>query len=88
MTGTQTVQALRKAAPKNPEGIHANATERGITNADERAARAERTAQMAAALLPAIVEAYGANSIEAQDAKIALERAEDALLSLIFPVAA
>lgn len=88
MTGTQQIQAIREAAPSNPAGIHANAMDRSGTTTDERAARAERTAQMAAALLPAIVEAYGADSIEAQDAQIALERAEDALLSLIFPVAA
>lgn len=88
MTGTQQIQAIREAAPKNPAGIHANALHRSGTTTEERAARAERTAQMAAALLPAIVEAYGADSIEAKDAQIALERAEDALLSLIFPVAA
>ncbi len=88
MNGTQKIQAIRKAAPINPAGIHANALDRSGTTTDERAARAERTAQMAAALLPAIVEAYGADSIEAKDAQIALERAEDALLSIIFPVAA
>ena len=75
MTGTQTIQAIRKAAPSNPAGIHANAMGRTGTTEAQRVARAKRTAQMAAALLPAIVEAYGADSTEARDAKIALDRA-------------
>ena len=85
MNGTQTIQAIREAAPSNPEGIHANALERSGTTTQERIEKASRTLKMAEALLPAIRQAYGKNSPEAKDAQHAILQCEEDLEYLLAP---
>ena len=85
MTGTQQIQAIREAAPKNPEGVHANAIDRSSTTKQERIAKVARTLEMAEALYPEICKAYGQNRAEATDAANAMFRLEQKLMFLIAP---
>ena len=81
------IQAAMDAAttPAQDVNFHANVYNRTTTDA---AAAAERTLQMAVAMIPAIEAAYGADSIEAADARIARDRCADALIASVFPMAA
>lgn len=66
--------------------FHSNVFNRTAT--DTAAAAADRTLRMAHAMIPAIEAAYGADSIEAADARIARDRIEASILDSIFDAAA
>jgi hypothetical protein len=81
------IQAAMDTAttPTQDVNFHSNVYNRTTTDA---AAAAERTLQMAEAMIPAIEAAYGADSIEAADARIVRDRIEDSILDSIFSIAA
>ena len=71
--------------PTQDVNFHSNVYNRtGI----DAAAAAERTLQMAEALYPVILDTYGPAHPITQDALIAIDRAANALMDSIFPVAA